>query len=75
MTEEKGDEYIRASDFVVTASDVSISADVRKQLRGERRKAVLDEFAVRQQEDWSILADQVVGGEDRNRPLAGGSQK
>ncbi len=68
MTDEKQCEYVRASDFFVEATDVSIGEDVQKDLRDRRRKVLLDESVVRQQEDWSILADQVVGREDRNRP-------
>ena len=68
MTEEN-EQYVRASEFFKTSRQLSVKADVREEMQREKSQHILDESRVRQQEDWSILAGQVVGREDRKRPL------
>ena len=57
--------YLRVSELFRNAKTTTISEDVRRQMEEEREKNILDEDLLRQQEDWSVLAHQVVGGEER----------
>ena len=63
MPSQAPEGYMRVEDFFRSPKDTSIAADVRAQTRDERSKTVLDTTLVRQQEDWSFLADKNVGGE------------
>lgn len=55
--------YMRAEDFFKSPRKTTIAADVRKQMAQEREKTILDMTLLRQQEDWSFLANKVVGAE------------
>lgn len=65
MSQSKPVVYIRVSELFRNAEPSTLAEDVRKELQNERAKSILDETLVRQQEDWSFLAHQVVGGEER----------
>lgn len=65
MSKEPGTKtYLRAEDFFKTPKETSIAKDVRQETLSQRNRTVLDQALVRQQEDWSFLAGQVVGAED-----------
>ena len=55
--------YLRVEDFFKSPRKTTIAEDVRKQINEERERTVLDMSLLRQQEDWSFLADKVVGAE------------
>jgi len=57
--------YLSVSDLFRNARPTTLFQEVQRQLEEEREKNVLDKDLLRQQEDWSILAHQVVGGEAR----------
>lgn len=57
--------YLKVSDFFRSSKATSIAEDVRRDMARERARTVLDLSELRRQEDWSLLAGQVVGAEDK----------
>jgi hypothetical protein len=55
--------YMRADDFFRSARETRIVQEVRAEILRERGEKVLDEEQLRRQEDWSFLANRVVGAE------------
>jgi len=56
-------QYMRAEDFFRSAHETRIVQEVRAEILRERGDRVLDEEQLRRQEDWSFLANKVVGAE------------
>ncbi len=54
--------YLRADDFFVNPTKCNISQEVREKLEKERRQ--IDLGLLRRLEDWSFLANKIVGAED-----------
>ncbi len=50
-------------EICVSPVPTTILADVRKRLEDARQGSVIDEVAAREQEDWSYLANKIVGHE------------
>lgn len=68
MTRKNGWEYIHIRDLFKSSVSTSIGENVQKAVQEEKRQSILDESLLRRQQDWSFLAQQVVGGEDWTRP-------
>jgi len=56
--------YIRVEDFFRNAKPTTISQDVREAIRRRNEGSLIDQEALRRQEDWSRMGDKVVGAED-----------
>ena len=67
MSPKERAKYLHLRELFSEAETTTVSQDVQRQLAAEKRKTILDESLVRQQEDWSLLSGQVVGGEDRRQ--------
>lgn len=57
--------YMTADDFLKNAEDCPAVDELYKELREEAREQVLDEVQLRRQQDWGVVAHQVVGAESR----------
>lgn len=55
--------YRRVSEFFAGAETNDLAEKVRKELQAERAKQTIDPDRIRQDQDWSYIAKQVVGGE------------
>lgn len=56
-------QYVRAEDLFKSAQPTTIAQDVRAEIRRQNGDAVLDQEQLRRQEDWSAMANRVVGAE------------
>jgi len=55
--------YTTVADFLRNAKESPVAAELHAELTLEASKTVLDQARLRRQEDWSALANQVVGAE------------
>lgn len=55
--------YWRVEDFFQHANITTIAKDVRKQIQEENKDKLVDEEALRRGQDWSMLANKIVGQE------------
>jgi hypothetical protein len=65
MTEEQQSSppsYMTLADFLKDAEDCQVVPEIFEELEAESSQRLLDE-SLRRQQDWSILAHQVVGAE------------
>ena len=67
MNEKREAIFLRVSDIFRNAEPVTLAQDVRRKRVAAQDKAVLDASTIRRQQDWSFLAGQVVGAEERTR--------
>ncbi len=68
MGDVKGEaDYLTAEKLFDSAEESTSFKDARKAYLAEIRKELIDEVQRRQQEDWSVLANLVVGAEDVSR--------
>lgn len=65
MSEDNAPVFLPVGEFLRDGKPSPIASEVRDQLESKRRATALDDAILRQQEDWSFLAKQVVGGEER----------
>lgn len=55
---------MRPEEFFTSPEEFRAISDVKQELR-EGHESVLDEAQLREQEDWTFLANRVVGAEER----------
>jgi hypothetical protein len=55
--------YMRADEFFMNAQPTSIAQDVREEIRRRNEGKLINEEELRRQEDWSRMANKVVGSE------------
>ena len=55
--------YMTVDDFLQDATESTVVAELYREIQTEAAQKLLDETQLRRQEDWSVLAHQVVGAE------------
>jgi hypothetical protein len=53
----------------VTAEVTTIQEEVQKETQERQKEEIVDPITLREQKDWSYLANKIVGGEDTCGPL------
>ncbi|MGD0088938.1 MAG: hypothetical protein ABSE73_03390 [Planctomycetota bacterium] len=56
--------HVPVQEFFKNAKPTSIAEDVRQVILREREKTILDPGRARREEDWTFLANRVVGREN-----------